>query len=157
MITLTNTQNLIEEFNRVKASIIQADNSIIESLEEEYNSKWKGTVCDRYMAEYITYLKGIQTQKRNEWLRKNILNIRESIESMTVSQCVQWRGTKSELPDFLTDEDLEAINALSVLITEKIKTQKINGVVEMFTALSEDEKRECMRRLQELGTPKNFV
>lgn len=157
VITLTNTQNLIEEFNRVKASIIQADNSIIESLEEEYNSKWKGTVCDRYMAEYITYLKGIQTQKRNEWLRKNILNIRESIESMTVSQCVQWRGTKSELPDFLTDEDLEAINALSVLITEKIKTQKINGVVEMFTALSEDEKRECMRRLQELGTPKNFV
>lgn len=150
LITLTNAQNLIEEFNRVKASITQADNSIIASLEEEYTTKWKGTVCDRYMSEYITSLKGIQSQKRNEWLRKNVLAIREAIGTMTVSQCVQWQSTKSELPDFLTNEDLEEINTLSVLVTEKIKTQKINGVVEMFTALSEEEKQECLRRLQEL-------
>lgn len=134
----------------LRKSIIQADNSIIEGLEKEYNSKWKGTVCDRYMIEYITSLKGIQSQKRNEWLRKNIQSVRDSLGTMTVSQCVQWQNTKAELPDFLTDEDMEEINALSILITEKIKTQKINGVVEMFTALSEEEKQECLRRLQEL-------
>ncbi len=150
VIKLTSAQNLIEEFNRVKASIIQADNSIIESLEEEYNSKWKGTVCDRYMTEYIDSLKGIQAQKRNEWLRKNVHGIRDSISTMTVSQCIQWQSTKSELPDFLTSEDLEEIHALSILVTEKIKAQKINGVVELFLALSDEEKQECLRRLREL-------
>ncbi len=150
IIKLTGALNLIEEFDKVRKSIIQADNSIIEGLEKEYNSKWKGTVCDRYMTEYITSLKGIQSQKRNDWLRKNVQSVRDSLGTMTVSQCVQWQNTKSELPYFLTDKDMEEINALSVLITEKIKTQKINGVVEMFTALSEEEKQECLRRLQEL-------
>ncbi len=148
VITLKNAQNLIQEFNKVKANVIQVDNSVIESLEEEYNSKWKGTVCDRYMAEYIEALKESQAQKRREWLRKNVLNIRETIETMTVSQCVQWQNTKSDLPDFLTDDDLEQINILSDLITEKVKKQKINGVVEMFTALSKEEQQECLQQLQ---------
>ena len=150
VITLTGALNLIEDFDKVRKSIIQADNSIIEGLEEDYNRKWRGTVCDRYMLKYITSLKEIQAQKRNEWLRKNVQSVREAVSTMTVSQCVQWQNTKSELPDFLTKGDIEEINVLSVLITEKIKTQKINGVVEMFTALSEEEKRECLRRLQEL-------
>lgn len=150
VIALTNTLNLIEEFIKVKKSIIQADNSIIESLEEEYNNKWKGTVCDRYMTEYILSLKDIQAQKRNEWLRKNIQNIRDSIETMTVSQCVQWQGTMIELPEFLTEKDLEDITMLSSAITEKIKTQKINGIIELYAALSVEEKSECLRRLQDI-------
>lgn len=150
VIKLTGAQNLIEEFNRVKASIIQADSSIIEGLEQEYSIKWKGTVCDRYMVEYIASLKEIQSRKRSEWLRKNVHNVRESIATMTISQCVKWQSTKSELPDFLTDDDLEEINALSFMVTEKVKTQKINGVIEMFSALSQEEKCECLQRLQEL-------
>ena len=150
VIKLTNAQNLIEEFNRVRMSVAQADNSIIESLEEEFNSKWKNTVCDRYMTEYIDSLKIIQTQKRNEWMRKNVQNIHDSLETMTVSQCVQWQGTISELPEFLMEKDLEEITELSYIITNKIKNQKINGVVEMFISLSEDEKIECLHRLQAL-------
>ena len=150
VIILTNALNLIEEFNKVRKSIIQADNSIIEGLEEEYNSKWKGTVCDRYMTEYISSLNGIQAQKRNEWLRKNVQSVRDSIDTMTVSQCVQWQGTMLELPDFLTDSDLADITKLSSMITEKIKTQKINGILELYAALSAEEKSECLRRLQDI-------
>ena len=150
VIILTNALNLIEEFNKVRKSIIQADNSIIEGLEEEYNSKWKGTVCDRYMTEYISSLKGIQAQKRNEWLRKNVQSVRDSIDTMTVSQCVQWQGTMLELPEFLTDSDLADITKLSSMITEKIKTQKINGILELYAALSAEEKSECLRRLQDI-------
>ena len=148
VITLTGALNLIEEFDKVRKSIIQADNSSIEDLEAEYNSKWKDTVCDRYMTEYIASLKGIQAQKRNEWLRKNVQSVRDSIETMTVSQCVQWQGTMSELPEFLTDNDLADITNLSLMITEKIKTQKINGILELYVALSAEERAECLRRLQ---------
>ena len=150
VIALTNAQNLIEEYNRLRSSIVQPDNSIIERLEADYSAKWKNTVCDKYMFEYIVSLKEIISQKRNEWLRKNVLNVRETIGSMTASQCVQWQGAMSELPKFLTDNDLKEINDLFVLITDKIKMQKINGVVEMFTALSDEEKRECLRQLQNL-------
>ena len=150
VIALKNAQNLIEEYNNIRSGIVQADNSVIEKLETDYNEKWKGTVCDKYMLEYITSLKRGISQKRSEWLRKNLLSVKESIGTMTVSQCVKWQGTMSELPEFLTENDLKELNDLSVLITEKIKMQKINGVVEMFAALSEEEKQECLRRLQEL-------
>ena len=100
------------------------------------------------MTEYIASLKGIQAQKRNEWLRKNVQSVRDSIETMTVSQCVQWQGTMSELPEFLTDNDLADITNLSLMITEKIKTQKINGILELYVALSAEERAECLRRLQ---------
>ena len=101
------------------------------------------------MVEYITSLKENQVQKRNEWLRKNILNVKESIASMTISQCVQWQGIISELPEFLTDKDLEDITLLSSMITDKIKAQKINGIIELYAALSDEEKSECLRKLQE--------
>lgn len=150
LITLTNAQNLIDEFTRVKSSIVQADNTIIDRLEEQYDSKWKGTVCERYMREYITSLKESQYQKRTEWLRKNVLNVKESIDTLTISQCVQWQGIISELPEFLTETDLEDITTLSSMITEKIKAQKINGIIELYAALSDDEKSECLRKLQEI-------
>ena len=69
---------------------------------------------------------------------------------MTVSQCVQWQGTMTELPEFLTEKDLEDITMLSSAITEKIKTQKINGIIELYAALSVEEKSECLRRLQDI-------
>lgn len=150
LIKLTNAQKLIEEFARVRSSIVQADNSIIENLEEEYTSKWKGTVCDRYMMEYIASLMGNQDQKRKEWLRKNVINVKESIAKMTISQCVQWQGIISELPNFLTDNDLEDITNLSSIITDKIKAQKINGIIELYAALSDEEKSECLLKLQEI-------
>ena len=150
LIILTNAQNLIEEFARIKSSIVQADNSMIENLEEEYKSKWKGTVCDRYMAEYLTSLKDTLAQKRKDWLSKNVLSIRKSISTMTISQCVQWQGTMLELPEFLTNKDLEDITNLSLMITEKIKAQKINGIIELYVALSDEERLECLHKLQEI-------
>lgn len=102
------------------------------------------------MMEYIASLTGNQDQKRKEWLRKNVLNVKESIAKMTISQCVQWQGIISELPNFLTDNDLEDITCLSSMITDKIKAQKINGIIELYAAPSGEEKSECLRKLQEI-------
>ena len=35
------------------------------------------------------------------------------------------------------------------MITDKIKAQKINGIIELYAALSDEEKSECLRKLQE--------
>ena len=69
---------------------------------------------------------------------------------MTISQCVQWQGIISELPAFLTGKDLEDITNLSFIVTEKIKAQKINGIIELYAALSAEEKSECLHKLQDI-------
>ena len=63
---------------------------------------------------------------------------------MSVAQCLKWQSTVSELPDYLEEEDLHEVIALSDVVTEKIKSQRIQGVVEMFNSLSIDEQRECL-------------
>lgn len=150
VIILTDAQQLIEEFNALKSNTVQVDTSTIEMLESEYNSKWKGTVCDRYVKELIASIRDNLSKKRSDWLNKNVAGIKSSIDTMTVSQCVQWQGIISELPEFLTEDDLEEITSLSAIVTEKVKTQKINGIVEMFAALSDEEKAECLLRLRQL-------
>ncbi|EXM40287.1 hypothetical protein RASY3_09395 [Ruminococcus albus SY3] len=150
LVKLTNALTLLEEFNKLKSTTMESDNSTIERLEYDYNSKWKGSVCDGYMSDYIESLKNAQSKKRTDWLRKNVSNIQVAIATMTIPQCVQWQNAMSDLPEFLTQNDLEEINDLSKQITEKIKTQKINGVIELFAALSAEEKKECLRRMQSL-------
>ena len=64
---------------------------------------------------------------------------------------IQWQGVTSELPYYLNDEDLVQVTDLAASVTEKIKSQRINGVIEMFSALTDEEKQECLRRLQSLN------
>ena len=66
---------------------------------------------------------------------------------MTVAQCIQWQTGTSNLPDYLTAPDLEEVSGLSVEIAKRIKVHRINGVVDMFQTLSEDERKECLQRL----------
>ena len=75
---------------------------------------------------------------------------RKSIDSMTVAQCLKWQSTVSELPDYLEESELDELTDLTKLITEKIKSQRIQGVIEMFNSLSGDEKTECLKLLYKI-------
>ena len=69
--------------------------------------------------------------------------------SLTVPQCIQWQTAVSVLPDYLTDKDLEDVANLSSEISNRIKLHRINGVVDMFIALSEEEQKDCLQRILE--------
>ena len=69
------------------------------------------------------------------------------MDSLTVPQCVQWQTAVSVLPDYLTNADLEDVARLSLEISKRIKLHRINGVVDMFNALSEEERKECLQRI----------
>jgi hypothetical protein len=121
------------------------DSNNISELETDYINRWKGTLCDNYMLFLIKSVKTKLSNRRDEWMRKNVIGVYTSIDTMTTAQCVKWQAIVSELPEFLEESDLAEITKLSETVREKIKSQRIQGVVEMFNALSNDEKIECLR------------
>lgn len=138
---LKQSGQLLEEFRIMKFESASKD---IHEIELDYNERWKGTVCEGYALELINSLKEKISLKRTEWMRRNVTEIHENLSYMSMAQCIKWQSLISELPDYLEDSDLDNVMKLSDLITEKIKSQKIQGVVEMFNALSEHEREECL-------------
>ena len=138
---------LIEEFHTLKSRYSDVTPFAISELENELLTKWKGTVCEGYVQEFILTKKKLLDDRRTGWMRKNVSDVIIRIDTMTVAQCIQWQTATSNLPDYLTPPDLEEVSGLSAEIAKRIKAHKINGVVNMFQALSEDEKKECLQRL----------
>lgn len=148
---LISAKQLIEEYHGLKSSIILTDPNAIMRLTEEYTQKWQGTVCDRYIKELIQSVKDTIEASRRQWMQKNVSIVQQNLGLLTVTQCIQWQSVTSELPYYLNDEDLAQVSALAASVTEKIKLQRINGVIEMFSALTDEEKQECLRLLQSLN------
>lgn len=148
---LTAAKQLIEEYHGLKSSVVLTDPHAITRLTEEYNKKWQGTVCDRYVRELIQSVKDNIDASRRQWMQKNVTAVQQNLGSMTIPQCIQWQSVTSKLPYYLNDEDLMQVSNLTARVTEKIKSQRINGVIEMFSALTAEEKQECLRRLQSLN------
>jgi hypothetical protein len=145
MIELEKAKQLPDEFHHMRMNI---DSNNISELETDYINRWKGTLCDNYMLFLIKSVKTKLSNRRDEWMRKNVIGVYTSIDTMTTAQCVKWQAIVSELPEFLEESDLAEITKLSETVREKIKSQRIQGVVEMFNALSNDEKIECLRILK---------
>lgn len=108
-------------------------------------------MCDRYIKELIQSVKDTIEASRRQWMQKNVSIVQQNLGLLTVAQCIQWQSVTSELPYYLNDEDLAQVSALAASVTEKIKLQRINGVIEMFSALTDEEKQECLRLLQSLN------
>lgn len=146
LLELRKAKHLLDEFCQMKMS--SASKSLAE-IEFEYKEKWQGTLCDGYASALIASIKDNLNSKRNEWMKKNVSDILENTSSMSVAQCLRWQSIVSELPDYLEEEDLKKITSLTNIITAIIKSQKIQGVVELFSALSSEEKIECLKMLNE--------
>lgn len=146
LLELKKARQMLDEFYQMKMS--SASKSLPE-IEIEYKEKWQGTLCDRYVSSLITSLKDNLNSKRNEWMKRNISDVFENTGSMSVAQCVKWQSTVSELPDYLEEDDLEKVTSLSIIISNIIKSQRIQGVVELFSSLSSEEKIECLKMLND--------
>ena len=147
IVALKKAMLLIDEFHALKSRYSDVTPSVISELENELLTKWKGTVCEGYVQESILTKKKLLDDRRTGWMRKNVSDVIIRIDTMTVAQCIQWQTATSNLPDYLTADDLKKVSGLSEEISKRIKAHRINGVVDMFQALSEDEKKECLHRL----------
>ena len=146
-VVLKKAMLLIEEFHVLKAEKTVVNYSTVSELENALISKWNGTVCESYVQEFIAFQKKQLEDRRAEWMNKNVKEVILKIDSLTVPQCIQWQTAVSVLPDYLTNGDLEDVEKLSSEISRRIKLHRINGVVDMFNALSDDERKECLQRI----------
>lgn len=136
----------IDEYrNMIKNS--EADIYTIERLTSEYDSKWSNTVCANAMKAHISALKKAVAAKRQMWFDDNIADMAFKVEGMSAAACVQWQNRCAECPNFLTEDDIVELHNVRELVNSRLKSLKIQGVVEMFNELSDAEKIECLRLL----------
>lgn len=147
IIILKNAFNNIEDYLKYKSNFVSFDSISLSEIEREYEDKWISTVCNKYMKEWMNTIKTQIDSNRRNWMSKNVSEIRDSIDRMTIPQCIQWQTSVLEIPDYLSESDLNEVNELSRMVTQKVKAQRINGVIEMFKALSDEEKKECLNLL----------
>lgn len=146
-VVLKKAMLLIEEFHILKSEKTIVNYSTVSELENELISKWNGTVCESYVRELIEFQKKQLEDRRAEWMKKNVKEVILKIDSLNVPQCIQWQTAVSVLPDYLTDKDLEDVANLSSEISKRIRLHRINGVIDMFIALSEEEQKDCLQRI----------
>ena len=148
-VVLKKAMLLIEEFHVLKSEKTIVNYSTVSELENEMISKWNGTVCESYVQEFIEFQKKQLEDRRTKWMNKNVKEVIFKLDSLTVPQCIQWQTAVSVLPDYLSDADLEDVENLSSEISKRIKLHRINGVVDMFNALSEEEQKDCLQKILE--------
>ena len=142
---LASASNLLDEF--IRASSTLQSNSISQSINTmklEYETRWKGTVCDKYMRYRISEAEETLERMRNGWMNRFVYSVVSRLSEMTVGQCQQWRTSVGEIPDYLSEDNLREFAQLSERITEILKVYKINGVVELYRSLTSDEKKRCL-------------
>ena len=70
VIVLKNAMILIEEFYALKSRQNSVSHSTISELENEFISKWKGSVCEGYVQDLIVSKKKQLDRKRADWMKK---------------------------------------------------------------------------------------
>lgn len=114
---------------------------------EDFISEFSGTICEAESIKVASKIKAQNEEKRRTWIDTNITRVFPSIKTFSASQCTSCQRNISEIPDYLQSEDLEMIENEREALQSRLKELKIMGVVELYSALSEEEKTECLKRL----------
>ena len=66
---------------------------------------------------------------------------------MTAGECIRWQNRCAERPDFLWDDDIIQLENAEETVSRRLRALRIQGVIEMFSELSDAEKAECLNIL----------
>lgn len=122
----------------------------INKMKLEYETRWKNTVCDRFMKDKISEAEQTLERMRSSWMNRYVYSVVLRLSEMSLEQCQQWKTSVGELPDYLSEDNLKEFSQLTEQITEKLKAYKINGVVELFKSLTSEEQKRCLEILSRI-------
>lgn len=129
------------------SSDVKTGKVTLEQLKNEYDNRWKFTVCASVCDNLIKLLEEKQASERLEWIESNITKVNNSVGNMSAQDCIRWKNSHTEIPVFLNKDDIERLIQLTDKIDKRLKSLKIQGVVSLFNELSESEKKECLKIL----------
>lgn len=136
----------VKEFNLISIDV-KSGRVTLEQLKNEYDNRWKFTVCASACNKLIKLLEDKLASERLEWIESNITQVNSIVDNMSAQDCIRWKNSHTEIPVFLNKNDIERLNQLADKIDERLRALKIQGVVSLFNELSENEKKECLKIL----------
>lgn len=129
--------------NKLERRVIDATISI---LKNNYKNTILENIVTQQCEDAITYLELME----GNWLKENVNLITNKVANMTPQECMTWRSKNASLPSYLSESSMEKFNVANNLVTERIKACKIDGIVSLFTELSEVDKKHCIKKLMEV-------
>ena len=130
---------------------IRMENAELLKLRLDYEEKWRFTVCRQACLKLIHKIETSLEKKRAEWMKVNVIDISAKIENMTASECMHWKSTHETYPDFLTESDITELKKFRERMDYQLQTQRIQGVVSMYSKLTDAEKKECIQILLKMS------
>lgn len=142
-----NLEEILEDINKVKAAT--ESRKTFASISEEIKEKYKESDFDfdvlPIIEEVISEIAKALNQKEEDWKNTNL-----SLGDKSRASVHKWKEKIKFLPDFLSNETIEAVRLLNKEAEEIISEGKIEDVIIYFEKLDETEKKQCVERLRAL-------
>lgn len=147
-------KNILDKINSVLSELKQLElsrdnrakfESIAKEFKDRTNNEFTERLLDKAIEEGINHM-DIADAK---WVENNISYIKENIAQLSIEECETWRVKTRDIPLYLKDESIELLKNINLMINDKIKNSKVDGIISIFKELDEDEKERCLRLLHQ--------
>lgn len=139
-----NLQEFLRDINTIKESTYSR--KVFVSTAEDMKNKYEESDFDfevlPIIEKVIDDISKHLDEKEEEWKKQNL-----SLGSKSREDIHRWKQKTQFLPEYLSDETVEAINKLNVEVDELISEGKIEDVLFYFEKLNLEEKKECLEKI----------
>lgn len=119
----------------------------IEELKHKYDEYSEDVNLSDMLNNCILDVKVEIEKENNYWMDNNVVDLKNVANNWKAQKCQTYLAKTEVLPEFLTDSNVSNINVNRERIIDKLKELRIDSVVELFKALNETEKQECIKQL----------
>ncbi|MFJ8236352.1 hypothetical protein ACIQ34_11460 [Ureibacillus sp. NPDC094379] len=144
-------QNFINDLDSIKS---KQDNRFEVNQEFQFlKDKWVDiesevdfmNIIENYQQEIDMRL----NQKEVDWLKRFEFT-EQDLTKWTAEQCTAWLGKVNNVPNYLTDKNLQNLSDLKVKVQTRMKDLSIEAVISLFNNLTSEEKIEAIEKMKVL-------
>lgn len=125
------------------------DAEILKSKYQEYEEDQilsTNSIIHGYINEINEKIKNLNLK----WIDKNLSFDKSIIDTWDSEDCFSWIRATRGLPEYLTDNTIQAYKSIQVLVELQINKLNIESIVSIFKDLSIDKKKECIMKLNKI-------
>lgn len=151
-IKLRNVLDLIKSYkiDIKQLEINSQDRSKLEEIslriDEQYGNTFLCDLVNKNITEYREKIEELDA----DWVEVNITNVKNRIFDLSVEECEAWKRNTANVPLYLKKQSLDAVQKVSLLVSEQIKKNKVEGIISIFKELDMEEKERCIKILHSL-------
>jgi len=140
-----NLKELLNDINKIKSAVISRNEfkKISESMIQKYEHSEFDFEVLTIIQEVISDMEKKLNDREQEWI-ENVLTLGDKSRKAVH----RWKEKSKYLPEFLSEETVAKVKVLDQEADEIISEGKIEDVIFYFDKLDDNEKLECIQKLQ---------